>query len=361
MGFATSLFVVLAAGIFLAVCPISLHTEHVDVLGAASTSLQAAVHGDLLALPGETASFRATRFVPCSLSRALGRAYNLSVDLSAFGSCRLVVATALFGAQDVLRPHPPAAPGDGVCSFAFLDGCTSAALPLPPPGSDGCRMIRGWCAVLVSHNVKDLRVASRIFKLLLPRFFPHATHSLWCDGKSQMRVDPGSLLRLMLANSSDVGLISNPYRYSLYDEHKEVVRLQLADPASTWAQRDKYLQLGVPSFHGLIEGTLIARRHGSYAAHLLSCLWFNEYLTFPPRDQTSFGYIAHALRYRPSLSEQQFKAIKHMHEKLRHKAAYSLSSASFPSAVMNVLSWSQYKAHVTKHLHNSRHGACPSL
>lgn len=272
--------------------------------------------------------------------------YSLNVDLKVFKKCEIVVVTAMFGGTDILRPAYPSY----ACSIAFLDECSYRMLPAGLNiNSDG--KVLGWSIVRVNHSHLDLRVASRIFKLLLPQIFPFAVFSIWADGKSQLMVEPSSLIRdVLLTNNADMGMVSNPYRKSIYDEHNAIVSLGLANKTLTAIQSKEYMRQGVPHNSGLIDGTVILRNHRSSASNLFSCAWYQEFLKFPPRDQASFGFVAHSLGYKPSMSQKAFSSLK----KSKTTAFLYINKESR----IYVMAWCRYLKLFRKHAHHRRHGLC---
>lgn len=296
----------------------------------------------------------------CSLKQLL-TSYNLSVDLQNFNACNIVVVTALFGATDILRPsHGSTYPN--VCYFAFLDQCTIHKLDMTHMmrrTEQGCLgMHLGWCIILVKHMESDLRVVSRLFKLPLPMLFPHANYSIWADGKSQLRVDPVMLISTILwANNADIGHVAHWVRYSLYDEQEQVLRQNLADSKTIAKQRAHYISQNIPSDYGLIDGTLIVRDHRSKLANAFACTWYKEYLKFPPRDQTSFPYVAYKLHYVPSLNQSEFLKRKRMTIQQKRMLGFYYSNKHSHSRIY-AIPYCQYRMLVQKHRHAQRHGMC---
>jgi len=294
-------------------------------------------------------------YLPCSSQRFIGISYNLSIDLTIFNKCNKIVATALFGGTDVLRP--PHTQPDSVCMFAFMDKCSlrhnlllNKASRRQPNGK--CTYIFSWCVIQVYDHPANMRLASRIFKLLLPKIFPNAIYSIWVDGKSQLKQDPIRLIGdILIKHGADIGMVSNPYRTSVYEEHKEIVRLKLANANSTNNQISSYRKAGVPASAGLIDGTVIIRDHRSKAANILSCLWFEEYLRFPPRDQASFGYVAYILGYVPIIEKSPFALNA-------RKGARFFYDSNLMQSRIHVIAWCHYLTFFVKHPHRRRHGFC---
>ncbi|KAI8462472.1 MAG: hypothetical protein J3K34DRAFT_448222 [Monoraphidium minutum] len=297
-------------------------------------------------------------YIPCSAQRVLGKAAKLSMPVHIMPhTCNIIVATGLFGGgRDTLRPVSSEA---GVCFYAFVDSCTFAELPnttQSQPG--GCMWFSGWCVVTVlKHHFQNPRIASRVFKLLLPQIFPTVRYSVWLDAKLSLKVSPQTLIQNFLsAHNADIAFLSHFARYSVFSEQDVVVAGNMADAALTRVQSTKYIMNGMNESTGLIEGMLILRDHSSFMARLLSCIWWKEYLAFPPRDQTSFNYVAFKLGYRPTVSSLEFQAIAAEKESVRFSLGYYVREEQFQSKV-HVAPYCVISTYVTFHGHMKRQGA----
>mmetsp|Transcript_12783 Transcript_12783/g.34852 ORF Transcript_12783/g.34852 Transcript_12783/m.34852 type:complete len:374 (+) Transcript_12783:608-1729(+) len=294
-------------------------------------------------------------FLPCSAKRFVGASHNLSVDLSELEHCTIVVATALFGAQDPLRPSFSEL--ESVCYVAFVDQCTWQSLPTPSIlVRKGCIFMNGWCVVLVTHNEQNLRVASRLYKMLLPALFPASKWSIWCDAKSSISVDPRFVIDTFLtSHNAQVAFPSHAQRFSVYDEQQKVISAKLANKTNVQRQREEYIIEGLPPDSGLVDGQFILRDQSPQAL-LFSCVWHNEYLRYPPRDQTVFNYAVHILGYRPTMSQSEFQVVKTSPASVRTGLHYFYVDG-FGSKI-HVFPNCQYTKIVKKYRHMRRHGKC---
>eukprot|EP00967_Tisochrysis_lutea_P059259 scaffold75549_cov25-Tisochrysis_lutea.AAC.1 len=214
--------------------------------------------------------------------------------------------------------------------------------------------MNGWCVVLVTHNEQNLRVASRLYKMLLPALFPASKWSIWCDAKSSISVDPRFVIDTFLtSHNAQVAFPSHAQRFSVYDEQQKVISAKLANKTNVQRQREEYIIEGLPPDSGLVDGQFILRDQSPQAL-LFSCVWHNEYLRYPPRDQTVFNYAVHILGYRPTMSQSEFQVVKTSPASVRTGLHYFYVDG-FGSKI-HVFPNCQYTKIVKKYRHMRRHG-----
>jgi hypothetical protein len=222
--------------------------------------------------------------------------------------CALVVVTAVFGGRDALRAPPKTAFPLITCFIAFVDE-DSSKLVLAP-GETGSR----WHRIKVNFTsvVSNPRVQSRIFKLLLPQLFPESRWSMWHDAKLALSHDPWVVLANFLwkRNASIAGA-AHYVRFAYHQEQDATVTLGMMSNETASKQRQHYTDTGMTMNNtGLLEGMMILRDHRTVAAPLISCLWWHQYVQFPPRDQTSFPYVSYMLGFRSNRSHEELEEIR---------------------------------------------------
>lgn len=228
-----------------------------------------------------------------------GRHFFDKLD-SKFHNCKVVVATAIFGAQDVL--HQPVGLhkfSEGlVCFVAFLDRNSVDSLRLE--GGAKC----GVWNVVVHYTTgfsEDPRMASRLPKLLLPFYFPAAYFAVWTDSKLQLRLDVMALVQSFLLDKKAYFAVShNHVRADVYSEANKLKQMfhgALSVNETYDNFREITLSRAVHTYksedfdgQGLPDAGLFLVLNNEYTRTLLLG-WFNEVIRFPyGRDQIALAY-----------------------------------------------------------------------
>lgn len=172
-----------------------------------------------------------------------------------------------------LQAQDPA--GRQVRFVCFTDGLASAPSPWE---------IR---SPLWEHK-NDPRRTARWHKTHPHLCFPDAEYSLWLDGNQQLFCNPWSLVDDYL-KSHDLASYKHPQRSCIYSELLACVRLKKDKPAVMQQQIDRYKKEKYPENNGLIETTVVLRRH-TEAIRKLNEAWWNEISKGSRRDQLSLNY-----------------------------------------------------------------------
>jgi hypothetical protein len=254
-----------------------------------------------------------------------------------FRHCKVVVATSVYSARDLLPQTPTTAHPASTCFVAFIDRATAE---IHANGSDvnDEGTIRGWQVYFMElpKHINSPRIQSRVLKILLPQLFPLAHWSIWVDAKVHLRHDPWLLLsNILWRNNASFAATAHYARYSFLEEGDRVMELGYMRNETVAKQRRFYLSSGMTSSNtGLIEGMLLIRDHRSVTAPLVSCLWWQQLLAFPPRDQLVFPFVTFQLGFRPNVSNEEFEALKKFRAEVdprgraRHKQSFSWTYSS---------------------------------
>ena len=218
-----------------------------------------------------------------------------------FESCKVVVATAIFGAQDDF--HQPVGTqkfsGGLVCFIAFIDLVTLERMGLSRKEKCGV-----WH--LVSHPYvdnfsMDPRLASRLPKLLLPSYFPGTFFNIWVDSKLQLRVDILAAIDYFLVQrGASFAVSKNHVRSNVYDEARKLHRMfhTVLSVNDTYDDhRTLLLSKAIEMYknrgfdgEGLPDAGLLFWKNDAYCEDL-SLEWFEEIVKFPyGRDQVALAH-----------------------------------------------------------------------
>lgn len=184
----------------------------------------------------------------------------------------LAVYTAITNGYDQLsdKQHPCQAK-----FVAFTDSNTKSKL----------WEIRPCC-----QEYKDPNRNAKKHKILSHEYLPDVEYSLWIDGTVHLLTSANYLVRHYL-KEADLVVFKHPTRDCLYAEAQVCQDKNLDDPAVIQQQVDRYKAAGYPENNGLVEATIILRRHNE-SVKKFNELWWQEIQNGSRRDQISFNYVA---------------------------------------------------------------------
>jgi GT2 family glycosyltransferase len=131
---------------------------------------------------------------------------------------------------------------------------------------------------------------AKIFKILSHKYFPEYEYSLWIDGNVRLLLPACDLIGAFLQDA-DLAAFRHPERNCLYDEAETCRTRGLDDNHTIAAQVNKYRSEGFPAKAGLMECTILLRRHCP-AIEKFNEAWWEEICKGSKRDQISFPYVA---------------------------------------------------------------------
>lgn len=136
----------------------------------------------------------------------------------------------------------------------------------------------------------DANRNAKIHKILSHKYFPETEYSLWMDGTILLQTSTKYLIDKYIKNT-DVAVFKHPTRNCLYAEAQVCQNKLLDDPQIIQQQIDRYKAEGYPENNGLVEATIILRRHTEQTKQFNE-LWWEEIKKGSRRDQISFNYAA---------------------------------------------------------------------
>lgn len=180
---------------------------------------------------------------------------------------------------------------------------------------------------------------------------------MWSDSKQQFKRDPVALLHEWLLNySADMAFSNHPFRSYIGDEVAEIIKMGLVQNGSLLhAQQEEYRALGMTGHTGLVDGALIIRDHCKASSWLLSCMWWQEYMRYKPRDQPCLLGALFKAGFRAAVASNDFVWLNKHSKKVRWALTYDFESEAL-AARIHAFPRCQFESSFALHGHVKRHG-----
>ena len=131
--------------------------------------------------------------------------------------------------------------------------------------------------------------ASRYIKMHPHVLFKEYEYSLYTDGNIRLISDPTPLIQRI--GNYGIALHQHFLRCCLYDEAKVCLIYKRGQSDIINTQIAKYENQGMPQHFGLFETGILLRKHNEKRCIELMENWWEEFMSFPSRDQLSLLYI----------------------------------------------------------------------
>jgi hypothetical protein len=234
-------------------------------------------------------------------------AYSIDEDIEVkdIKNESIVVYTAITGGYDNLKPQPETATKN-IDFVAFVDE-EYKENPL-------------WKFLPAHKEFSDPNRNAKIHKIMPHLYFPDKEYSLWIDGSVNIEFsfDMKRLIELYLKNA-DLAIFKHPERNCIYVEANTCIQRKLDSIDVIINQVKRYTADKYPPNAGLVEATIILRRHTDQIKKFNEA-WWNEIKNGSKRDQISFNYVAKKLglkyNYFPgNLRKKNFLFSRESHKK----------------------------------------------
>jgi hypothetical protein len=243
------------------------------------------------------------------LSQNLGYSERYEAMLATFGKYAVEVGvdtvyyTAIFGGYDVLK-KPKLRDCNQYRFICFTDDDSLGQLN------------NGWEIVYVKERYKDPRRTAKIFKILSHRFLLGCRLSVWCDGKNELISDVVPYLSDY--DDWEIKAFSHPDRDCVYAEARVCIEEEKDKAEVLSVQLERYRIDGLPERNGLLNGSLLARKHASKKVAFAMEKWWEEVDLNSVRDQISLAYVLwkHKIPYSTIRGRSSRLILNHGHRKL---------------------------------------------
>jgi hypothetical protein len=164
-----------------------------------------------------------------------------------------------------------------------------------------------WRIEHVDRGGLDPARAAKQRKILPHRFLADYTASLYIDNTVRLKMPPGEIFgRYLHRWRPPLVCFRHPWRYCLYDEAQEVLKLGFDNPERVNAQLAHYRKLRYPQNNGLWKGAFLLRRHHNRRLVQVMETWFELVRTYSQRDQLSFPFAAWLHNFQPQFIPADF-------------------------------------------------------
>lgn len=184
----------------------------------------------------------------------------------------IIVYTAIFGDYDILRDPQNHNPD---CRYVcFTDS---------PQDSDV------WEVITQRRFMSTPVLDARLRKILVHKVL-NTRYSIWLDGNLQLLDDPVKIVSKYLVNH-DIALFAHCERDCVYQESATNILMNKAPVEDIRRQASRYRLEGYPEHNGMVETSILIRRHTPEVRVFNNC-WWTEIIMETYRDQLSFNYAA---------------------------------------------------------------------
>ena len=186
---------------------------------------------------------------------------------------RIAVYTALFGGYDILRD--PLFLPDNIDYYVFTDRSVPAE----------SRWQKADISQIPPEFGRDPVLANRWCKLHPHCLFPEHSYSVYIDANIWVLSDLTPVTATL--DVFPAAMFRHKRRDCVYDEVEACILQKKADPASLRAHGELLRSHGIPEHWGLLEASIIARKHADPRCVELMEAWWEAFLANSRRDQIS--------------------------------------------------------------------------
>ena len=188
------------------------------------------------------------------------------------GRARVAVYTAIIGDYDSLKI--PARTDPACDYYCFTDRDIS------------------WQDVWIPRQITwrhedPVRMARQI-KVNAHEYLADYEWSIWLDANLQLNCGADALV---LAGPWDLATWQHPFRDCTYAEAAVCLLENKDDAATIVRQMDRYREQGLAEHAGLVESSVLVRRHNTRASIAFARAWWDEICRGSRRDQLSFTFV----------------------------------------------------------------------
>jgi len=188
-----------------------------------------------------------------------------------------LVYTSVFGGYD--RIFPPLIPESNVDYVIVTD--------------DPALKVEGWRTHLVDvGGFASTSLANRYYKMLMYDVCSGYQASLYVDGNIRITGPMSDMFARFIEADVALKLFAHPQRGSVKAEVEHCIMTgQAFDPAGARAELAGYLADGFTDDLGLVEATILLKRHDIAGLDQAMQMWWELYRTHQNRDQFSLPYV----------------------------------------------------------------------
>jgi len=206
---------------------------------------------------------------------------------------KIAVVTSSIGTNRLLDPIP----FEGVDYHAFVDD-----------NAANNKWITHPIIEFSNDPIYTNRRNAKIYKILPFVFLPNYDYYFWVDSTHILETDPYEVINKYL-NDTDVAVFKHLGQKCVYDEGKEVIRINFDHPNLVEDQLAFYQDMCYPKNNGLYELPVRVQRNTSLTQRM-GWMWWEQICMFSSRDQISFPFVCNQLGIKPSILPGQANTIR---------------------------------------------------
>lgn len=135
------------------------------------------------------------------------------------------------------------------------------------------------------NNLKSNIEKNRYCKMFPNQFFNNYDYSIYVDGNVLITSDLTPLIKTL--DEYPISMHSHKNRNCVYDEIDACIKKNKGNKSELINHKKLLLANNVPLNFGLLEATVIARKHHDSVCKSLMNQWWNEFVKYSKRDQIS--------------------------------------------------------------------------
>lgn len=135
------------------------------------------------------------------------------------------------------------------------------------------------------NNLKSNIEKNRYCKMFPNQFFNNYDYSIYVDGNVLITSDLTPLIKTL--DEYPISMHSHKNRNCVYDEIDACIKKNKGNKSELINHKKLLLANNVPLNFGLLEATVIARKHHDSVCKSIMNQWWNEFIKYSKRDQIS--------------------------------------------------------------------------
>jgi hypothetical protein len=150
-----------------------------------------------------------------------------------------------------------------------------------------------WKIIYIKDSKLDDHYLSRKIKMLgHPYISKNYDISIWIDGSVVIKGFISDFLKLCELDKYNIACFKHSVRSCIYEEAEACIYHKKDSKEKILKQMEFYKKQNYPANNGLIEATVLVKKHNNKEVLSVMKCWFDMIQKYSKRDQLSFNYVA---------------------------------------------------------------------